>query len=66
VRLYTISSYDIADDPGKDGDWTKVAENVPLDKAREAYDGLFCAGYCSLSICVDTEDDRDIDLDNEH
>ncbi len=49
---YTVSTYDVDDDPSKDGDWTEVISGVGLWALRPIVRELYSHGYSSASILV--------------
>jgi hypothetical protein len=59
--MYIISSYDVADDPGRDGDWTEVASGPSLMALRPAIRDLFGRCYSTCSISVDRCDVKERD-----
>ena len=50
---YLIRTYDVADDPGKDGDWAEIARGPSLMALRPVLCDLLARGYDNPSIAVD-------------
>jgi hypothetical protein len=53
---YMLATYDVADDPGKDGDWTVRAQGLTLFQLRGPLREWRAAGYSNVSILVERED----------
>jgi hypothetical protein len=51
--MYVVSTYDPADDPCKDGEWTIVAKVPTPLRLRPIIRELRRCGYSSVSIAVD-------------
>jgi hypothetical protein len=51
---YTVSKYDVADDPNQAGEWTEVQDNLDRDRAIEVVKDLVGRGYdLDNSIAID-------------
>ncbi len=55
---YIVSTYDPADDPAKDGDWTEYRRVDRPMQLRAPIRELYAQGYCNMSIAVDRVERR--------
>lgn len=52
---YSVSTYDVNDDPGKDGEWMEFKANVGQWELRNVLKELYSAGYSRMSVLVQRE-----------
>jgi len=51
--MYWISTYEVADDPGRDGEWTPVASAPTLWALRPVIRELRSRGYDTVSVAIE-------------
>jgi hypothetical protein len=52
---YYIQTYDVADEPGRDGEWTTIATGLTLWGLKRAIQDAYSRGYSEVSIYVSQE-----------
>jgi hypothetical protein len=65
-RTYIVSTYDVADDPSKDGDWTVVESDLPFSHLRRCLERLLNQSYDTVSIAVECNQKEGRDAGRDH